>query len=246
MSVRTIDATRALGRRTVALFATVAVSASAGWLARGSNAEAPAAVLAAEQRPAPALPAAPQTVADAPLIAVASDGNVTLRVEQQPLQWVLDQIAMQSGWADIQARARPAMTTAGAGPSVASPAPASPAPTSCSEPARPVDAASVLRALASSIEAERFEGLVQARAEGVPVAEHILKAIYETDASERVRVAAFESYLALRADRPDALRAALELALYVPNAAIQRDAQQRLDELRDMERIDALSPQRDP
>jgi hypothetical protein len=246
MSVRTIDATRALGRRTVAFFATVAVSASAGWLARGPDAEAPAAVLAAEQLPAPALPAAPQTVADAPLIAVASDGNVTLRVEQQPLQWVLDQIAMQSGWADIHARARPAMATAGAGPSVASPAPATPAPTSCPESARPVDFASVLHALSSGIEAERFEGLVQARAEGVPVAEHILKAMYETDASERVRVAAFESYLALRADRPDALRAALELALYLPNAAIQRDAQQRLDELRDMQRIDALSPQRDP
>jgi len=243
MSVRTIDATRALGRRSVASFATVAVSASAGWLARGPGAEAPAAVLAAEQRPAPSLPAGPQTVAGAPLIAVASDGNVTLRVEQQPLQWVLDQIAMQSGWADIHARAHPAMATAGAGPSVASPA--TPAPASCPESGRPVDAASVLHALASGIEAERFEGLVQARAEGVPVAEHILKAMYETDASELVRLAAFESYLALRADRPDALRAALELALYVPNAAIQRDAQQRLDELRDMQRIDALSPQRD-
>lgn len=246
MHVRTVDATPALGRRTVTFFATVAVSAWAGWLARAPDAEAPAAVLAADQRPAPVRTAAPQAVANAPLIAVASDGNVTLRVEQQPLQWVLDQIAMQGGGADLPVQARPAKATAGAGPSAASPALATSAPTSCPEPARPADAASVLHALASGIEAERFAGLVRARAEGVPVGEHILKSIYETDASERVRLAAFESYLALRAGRPDALRAALEVALHVPNAALQRDAQRRLDELRDMERIDALSPQRDP
>lgn len=40
-----------------------------------------------------------------PLISVSSYGTVTLRIEQQPLEWVLDEIARQSGWPDVRARA---------------------------------------------------------------------------------------------------------------------------------------------
>jgi hypothetical protein len=68
-------------------------SAAVGWSAHeaATPAVVPAVVVAA---PAPAKP---NPVPEPPLIAVASDGNVTLRVEQQPLEWVLEQIALQSG-----------------------------------------------------------------------------------------------------------------------------------------------------
>ena len=46
-----------------------------------------------------------------PLIAVSSDGNVTLRVEQQPLEWVLEEIAKQSRWSDIKERATATTST---------------------------------------------------------------------------------------------------------------------------------------
>jgi hypothetical protein len=52
----------------------------------------------------------------APFIAVSSDDNVTLRVEQQPLEWVLEQIAIQSGWSDVRERARSVPRQIAAGP----------------------------------------------------------------------------------------------------------------------------------
>ena len=71
-------------------------------------AEAPAVVVAP--------PAKPNALPEAPLIAVASDGNVTLRVEQQPLEWVLEQIALQSG--KSQAPSAPAAPSAAPQPAV--------------------------------------------------------------------------------------------------------------------------------
>jgi hypothetical protein len=38
---------------------------------------------------------------------VSSDGQVTLRVEQQPLEWVLEQIAAQGGLVALDAAVRP-------------------------------------------------------------------------------------------------------------------------------------------
>jgi hypothetical protein len=80
--------------RTVHLGALVG-SAAIGWWGHeaAAPAAAPAVVIAA---PAPQA-AKSNPLPEAPLIAVASDGNVTLRVEQQPLEWVLEQIALQSG-----------------------------------------------------------------------------------------------------------------------------------------------------
>jgi predicted outer membrane protein len=79
----------------------------------------------------------------------------------------------------------------------------------------------------------------------VTVPEQTLKSRYETDASEQERVAAFEGYLELRTDPRD-LRQALETALYLPSAAIHREAARRLEELREIERTDALALQGDP
>lgn len=226
--------------RTIAHAAALAMSAGAGWLAHGPAAPdvpAPAVV-----RLAPAL-VVPSAAADStPLIAVSSDGNVTLRVEQQPLEWVLEQIANQSGWADVKERARP---RAAAG-DVAT---AAPPPVLCVEStagAPRLDAARVLHAIERGGEADRFAGLMKARSDGVLVPEQTLGSLYQTDASERVRVAAFESYLEQRADRREAVREALEAALYVSSQAVQREARQRLEELHEMERIDALSVQGDP
>lgn len=224
-----------IGCRTIVYAATVALSSAAGWVAR---APAPAAVgvptAPAARQPTPWSPVVDST----PLIAVASDGNVTLRVEQQPLEWVLEQIAAQSGWADVKALARPAAAAA------AGSTPREPASVPCAEPAAPrVDAARALHAIERGSEADRLQALMQARSDGLLVDERTLKTLYETDYSERVRVAAFESYLEWRADRPGALREALEAALYVPSAAIQREAKERLAERREMERIDALSVQ---
>jgi hypothetical protein len=111
--------------------------------------------------------------------------------------------------------------------------------------AEPVDAARLLQAIERGSEPERFDGLLRARSDGVTVPEQTLRSLYETDASERVRLAAFESYLELRAD-PREVRQVLEAALYLPGAAIQREARRRLDELHEMERADALGVQGDP
>lgn len=218
--------------------AMLAAAAAGGWVARGSA--EPAAIAAtpvpASQRTAPLHDPAAAVVEPLPVIAVSSDGNVTLRVEQQPLQWVLEQIAARSGWSDAEAH----VASAAAQPARAAAPPES--ATGCAA-SRPIDAARLLAAIERGGESERFEGLLQARSEGVPVAEQTLKLLYETDPSERVRVVAFKSYLEAQADRPEALRAALEGAIYMQSTGIQREAKQRLDELEEMQREDTLSAQ---
>jgi len=231
----------------IAHVATAVVAAVAGWFAHESM--LPATVAA--QPPAPLQVAVARSVFSTPLIAVASDGNVTLRVEQQPLQWVLDQIAVQAGWPDLHRHACPAAVQAAASTRAASPAgPAVAGPTpvlACPESAaRQVDPVRVLQAIESGTEAERFQGLMLARSADVPVNETTLKHLFENGGSERVEGAAFEAYLALRADRPDELRAALEAAQSAPTATIRRDAAQRLAELREVERLNALPPLGDP
>lgn len=239
--------------RAITLATVAALAAGAGWFARDASVASAPAARPAEQgtdRRVSAAAPAPSSTAQArpvaPLIAVASDGNVTLRVEQQPLQWVLEQIAAQSGWTDVKERAR-AVKPAGAAPAAAgTPAVADAAGVACPEPAPRVDASRVLAAIERGAEEDRYNGLLQARSDGVQVGEQMLKTLFETDASERVRVEAFAEWLHSRADRPDTLREALQAALYVPSAAIQHEAKRRLDELNEAERIDALSGQRAP
>jgi hypothetical protein len=228
----------------IAHAATAVVAAAAGWFAHEPT---PATVAAHPPAPRQAAVATSST----PLIAVAADGNVTLRVEQQPLQWVLDEIAVQAGWPDLKQRACPAAVQVAAGAPATAPAAravAGPPPVlACSEAAaRQVDPTRVLQAIESGSEADRFQGLMLARSAEVPVTEATLKHLFENGGSERVEAAAFEAYLALRADRPDELRTALEAALYAPTATIRRDAAQRLHELREVERLNALPPLADP
>jgi hypothetical protein len=226
--------------------AALAVAAGTGWFARGAAPVAPNA-----QPPLVRLLAAPTSKPSAasagqPLIAVSSDGQVTLRVEQQPLDWVLEQIALQTGYGDLRERVRPAGAAASA--STGAPSVASTSESMCIE--APVVAAADARRLFAAIErgseAERFEGLLTAVSSSITVPDELLKTMLETDASERVRLVALERYLEPRSGDPAALRTALEAALYVPDAAVQQEARRRLDELTASERPDPSDPQQAP
>lgn len=173
----------------------------------------------------PVPPPPPSPAAKAPAPVSAGPG----RPDKRPLVAAPQQVAVAS-------QAAPAV------PRTSAPAPALP---SCTA-AEAVDAARVLQALEHGSEAEQFQGLMLARSAGLAVAEPLLKRLFETGASERVQIAAFESYLALRADRPDALRTALEQAQHASPPSIQQDARQRLAELAELQRLDALPPLTDP
>jgi hypothetical protein len=112
-------------------------------------------------------------------------------------------------------------------------------------PAAPPDARAepLLRTIERGDEAARHDGLLQARGAGIAVPDETLKTLFETDASDRVRLLAFESWLETRADNADAMRSALQAALYLPSAAIQNEARRLLSQLQDVERIDADSAQ---
>lgn len=221
----------------ITVVATAAVSAAAGWSAREPAApEAAVPVVATAQPAQAAAPAPAPAAAAAPLIAVSGDGNVTLRVEQQPLEWVLEQIAAQSGWGDVKERARPAP----AAPSGRAPSPDRPADEVACAPAvqAAADPQRILMALGHPAEEQRFDALAQSRSDGVPVPEPVLRALMDADPSARVRLAAFESLLESRADER-LFREALQAALLAPAADIQREARRRLDELQEAERLAA-------
>jgi hypothetical protein len=225
-------------RHRLVLGATALASAAAGWALRGEPPAAPVLGSVAGAARVAAAPAQPSHDGK-PVIVIASDGNATLHVEQQPLEWVLEQIAQQSGWSDVRERAA---GTAASSASTVTAAHAEPA-VACADAPAPADAARVLQAIERGSDRERLDGLMQARDEQVNVPDGVLKSLYETDGSDAVRLAALETYLERHADTAAAQRAALESALYVPSAAIQREARQRLDELEAAERADAALPQ---
>lgn len=223
-------------RSTAGYAITAVLSCATGWLMHSAAREpaVPARPSASLAAPAAAPAAAASTALDAgPLIVVASDGNVTLRVEQQPLEWVLEQIAAQSGWEDVKQRAR--ATTTGA------PIAAAPKRVVCGDAPieTPEQAQPLLRAIARGSEAERYDALLQARSMGVAVPDETLKSLFETDTSDRVRLLAFDNYVEPLTGSGEALRGVLQAALYVSDGAIQREAQRRLDELLESERTEA-------
>ncbi|MEW6704651.1 MAG: hypothetical protein AB1430_07360 [Pseudomonadota bacterium] len=202
-------------------------SGAAGWWLKPQPepaAQAPLlhAIARAVPAPACAVPSAPE-----PLVAVARDGNVTLHVEQRPLDWVLEEIEAQTGH------------PLGPPPRVA------PLPTGTACPdAVANDLPQLERTLESGAEPARYEALLQARGAGLELPEQRLQSLFEHDTSPRVRQQAFESYLMLRAHDAQAVRRALERALYVPDAGLQRQAAQQLLQLDELARIDAQSAQR--
>lgn len=221
--------------RTFAWAAAVAVAAATGWFARGQATPVGPAPLRLATAPVGAHAAAATT----PLIAVSSDGNVTLRVEQQPLEWVLEEIAKQSGRSEVRMQktvaSSPSAATDDTAPACDGVTPVPRLP--------PADVARLMHAIERGSESDRFDGLLQARGDAITVPQATLRTMYETDASERVRLAAFETWLEVNGDRPDATRSALEAALLLPSEALQREARRRLDELNDSERVDPADPQ---
>lgn len=230
-------------RHPMGYLATALVSVAAGWSLQSAPTAPPAttatATVATSASRSTGLAAAQQFAQSdgKPQIIVSSDGNVTLHVEQQPLEWVLEQIARQSGWRDVKARAgasgAPVMPTAAA------------AETAC--PEAPVltsaQSAQLLQSIQRGSEPDRYQSLIRAHSDGGGVPDELLKQVYETDASERVRLLAFEAYLEPRSGDTSALRGALQSALYVPNAAIQHEARKRLEELAESDRMDAANLQ---
>ena len=217
-----------------------AISGGAGaWLtstlAEPAGAAAPAVAAAA----AKAVANSTATVAaltprdSAPLIAVASDGTATLRVEQQPLEWVLEEIGKQSGWPDVNHRVGAARrgVAAAAAPDLAA------AGCTAAGGVRPPPS-TLQQALAQGTDDERYDGLLRARGEGQSLPGDMLKRLYENDASDRVRSLAFQRSLEARASGVDEMRGALEAGLAVPNDAVRAEARRRLDSLLDGQGID--------
>lgn len=168
----------------------------------------------AAERPAPHTLFAP-----APTIAVTPDGKVTLHVDGEPLNWVLAEIDRQAGHPVAAAMERtpaPRLSSAAMEPScVAAHAPAS----------QDV-AARVMR----GTETERYDTLVQGQNSGA-VSADMLRTLYQSDASPRVRLLAFEYAQEGTEGDPAARRAELEAARLLPDAVVAQEAGRRLEAL---------------
>ena len=221
-------------RRVSELIVTAVAAGGLGWFAAGAGGGAEP-ELSTSARPAPG--PVKQAAAAPPLVLVARDGNVTLRVEQQPLEWVLDELARQTGWNELKARgaAMKASPTASGGASASASA-----GVACEPPAQPAHPAPQAQALLATIqrgaEPDRWQALITARSEGVAVSPATLRTLYETDGSDRVRLEAFETYLEVVSHDRAKTRAVLEEAANLPTASLQREARARLQQLADAER----------
>ena len=163
---------------------------------------------------------APHTLfASGPVIAVTKNGRVTLHVDNESLTWVLAEIERQAGskGAAKEAAAMDADHSASAA--------AAPRAIACD--ARPED---VLARVLRGNETERYDTLVQSLSGGAVSAE-TLKTLYQTDASPRVRLLAFEDSLESTAGDPAARRAELEAARLLPDPVVAQAAARSLEAL---------------
>lgn len=220
--------------------ALVAVSAATGWMLNdGGSAADHAEAQVAAAPPAPAFSVLgyprPPEEAGAPrpadpareaAVTLHGDGTVTIDVRHRPWRWVLEEVARQEN-ARAQAPGGPAADAAADRSSAAVEA----------------QQEEVLQALRSGDEASRYEVLLNARTNGTPVPDDTLKQLFEIDASERVRLLAFENYLERKSGSAEEVRSALEAALYIPSPAIQAEARQLLEQLDAQERGAADDPQ---
>ena len=203
-----------------AVVSAISVAAAKWWSVPGNEPEAVTASSIGKPPPSADPPTA--THESTPFISVSSVGTVTLRVEQQPLEWVLDEIARQSGWSDVKARAG----MPGSATSVS--AVCTDATTGCITAAgRPP----LLQAIAQGNADQRHDSLLRTRSQDIPLPEEMLKRLYQNDESDAVRVLAFERFLEGRVSSIDEMRGALETGLAEPNKAVQAEARRRLDSL---------------
>ncbi len=187
----------------------------AGWSAGRAHGANPS---AADGRSALAADtAAPHTLfSPGPTIAVARDGRVTLHVDGESLEWVLAEIDRQAGTHVARTKDAPTDADHGAAPREAPRIAATAA-------SREDVGARVMR----GTETERFETLMQAQ-NGGAVSEDMLKTLYQTDASPRVRLLAFEYAQEGTEGDPAARRAELEAARLLPDAVVAQEAGRRL------------------
>lgn len=165
---------------------------------------------------------APHTLfAAAPTIAVAPDGKVTLHVEGEPLQWVLAEIDRQAGQA-VASTTDHAVSPRRIGT-------ATQAERACNVAQSP-QAQDVVARVMRGTETERYDTLVQARSGGA-VSEEMLRTLYQSDASPRVRLLAFEYAQEATEGDPGARRTELEAARLLPDAVVAQEAARRLEAL---------------
>jgi len=200
---------RHYGFMVVAGLACGALGWSLGQSGRGSSAK-----VAHDDTPAPHT-----LFASGPVIAVAKDGRVTLHVDNESLTWVLAEIDRQAG--PKGAVKEVAAMNADHGTAAA----AAPRATDCD--ARPQD---VLARVLRGTETERYDTLVQSLNGGAVSAE-TLKTLYQTDASPRVRLLAFEDSLESTTGDPAARRAELEAARLLPDPVVAQAAARSLEAL---------------
>lgn len=163
---------------------------------------------------------APHTLfASGPVIVVTKDGRVTLHVDNESLTWVLTEIDRQAG-AKGAVKEVAAMN---ADHSMSAVVP--PRATACD--ARPED---VLARVLRGSEAERYDTLVQSLNGGAVSAE-TLKTLYQTDASPRVRLLAFEDAQEATEGDPAARRSELEAAHLLPDPVVAAAAGRLLETL---------------
>jgi hypothetical protein len=196
------------------LMAVVAVACGAtGWLlGQSGRGPAPIGGVVANRDGTPA----PHTLfVVGPTIAVTKDGRVTLHVDNESLQWVLAEIERQAGRPVAAASDAPMDADHGAAVPTAAIA------------AKPED---VEARLMRGTETERFETLLQAQ-NGGALTEEMLKTLYQTDASPRVRLQAFEAAQEGTEGDPAARRAELEAARLLPDAVVAQEADRRLEDM---------------
>jgi hypothetical protein len=201
-------------RQSVRMATAALACAAAGWLLGQSgwgSVSVAGTVLDKQGAPAPHT-----LLASGPTIAVTKDGRVTLHVDNESLQWVLAEIDRQAG-GPVAAAAGGVPMDADHGTEVRA---AAIAPQSDDVAAR----------LMRGTETERFQTLLQAQ-NGGAVTEEMLKTLYQTDASPRVRLQAFEAAQEGTEADPAARRDELEAARLLPDAVVAQEAGRRLEDM---------------
>jgi len=195
-----------------------------GW-SLGQSSRRPATV-AHDDKPAPHT-----LFASGPVIDVTKDGRVTLHVDHESLSWVLAEIDRQAGSrvaTNEVAMKETAPMDGDHGTTV-------PVPQAAACGPRPED---VLARVLRGTEEQRYDTLVQSLNGGAMSAE-TLKTLYQTDASPRVRLLAFEDAQEDTVGDPAARRAELEAARLLPDPVVADAAARSLESLDRQAREDA-------
>jgi len=162
---------------------------------------------------------APHTLfAAAPTIAVTPDGKVTLHVDGEPLNWVLAEIDRQAGHPVAASMTERAEAPRSVGVAT------EPSCVVARSPAAQDVAARVMR----GTETERYDTLAQGLNSGA-VSADMLRTLYQSDASPRVRLLAFEYAQEGTEGDLAARRVELEAARLLPDAVIAQEASRRLE-----------------